>query len=195
MTIQAPTSPTTNLQDCHILLIEEEEGVQCILLESPTYSLGRDPKNSVVLPASKSVSRFHAMLLRIPGANSSEYRYRIVDGDANGKLSTNGVVVNGKRDTSHTLMEGDVIMLGNLKVSYRMIALSFSELEHISIEGLNFKSPLPEGMHADTTLAVDNPKIVPEQQNAQGEEGLPSTIFFKKQRTTLIPRYSQGRCE
>ncbi|QUY43867.1 FHA domain-containing protein [Acaryochloris marina] len=181
MNVQAPTPPIVVTQDCHVLMIEEEEGVRCVLLESPTYSLGRDKKNSIVLPASKAVSRFHAMLLRIPGANSSGYSYRIVDGDATGKLSTNGVVVNGERTTSHTLVEGDAVMLGNVKASYRLMTLSPSGLNQVSVEGLDIRSTLPHVFNPHATLTREH--AVPSGMNNTMppiEEDLPPTMFFKK---------------
>ena len=181
MNVKAPAPLKVNIQDCHVLMIEEEEGVRCVLLESPTYSLGRDKKNSIVLPASKAVSRFHAMLLRIPGANSSGYSYRIVDGDATGKLSTNGVVVNGERHTSHTLVEGDTIMLGNVKASYRLLALSPADLEHVSVEGLDIRSTIPSMVNPNATLNKENGGVVAGHHPAvQEEEDLPPTMFFKK---------------
>lgn len=180
MNVQAPTSPQIATQDCHVLMIEEEEGVRCVLLEAPTYSLGRDKKNSIVLPASKAVSRFHAMLLRIPGANSSEYSYRIVDGDATGKLSTNGVIVNGKRSTSHTLTEGDAIMLGNVKASYRLLTLTPSDLDPVSTEGFDIRSTLPHVVNPNATLTQENRGVVSAHYSASEEEELPPTMFFKK---------------
>lgn len=181
MNVQAPTQPTVVTQDCHVLMIEEEEGVRCILLESPTYSLGRDKKNSIVLPASKAVSRFHAMLLRIPGTNSSGYSYRIVDGDATGKLSTNGVVINGERTTSHTLVEGDAVMLGNVKASYRLLTLSSSGLNQVSVEGLDIRSTLPHAFNPHATLTGEH-AVPASMHNTMPpvEEDLPPTMFFKK---------------
>lgn len=182
MNVQTPAPPTVITQDCHVLMLEEEEGVRCILLESPTYSLGRDKKNSIVLPASKAVSRFHAMLLRIPGANSSGYSYRIVDGDATGKLSTNGVVVNGVRHTSHTLIEGDAIMLGNVKASYRLLTLSPSGLSHVSVEGIDIRSTLPHGFNPNATLSGEQSNNMANIHNTTPpeEDDLPPTMFFKK---------------
>lgn len=181
MNVKASTPPIVVTQDCHVLMIEEEEGVRCVLLESPTYSLGRDKKNSIVLPASKAVSRFHAMLLRIPGANSSGYSYRIVDGDATGKLSTNGVVVNGERTTSHTLVEGDAIMLGNIKASYRLLTLSPSGLSQASIEELDIRSTLPHTFNPNATLSGEqNSRANVHTTPPPEEEELPPTMFFKK---------------
>lgn len=182
MNVQALASPQITTQDNHVLMIEEEEGVRCILLDSPTYSLGRDKKNSIVLPASKAVSRFHAMLLRIPGTNNSlGHSYRIVDGDATGKLSTNGVVVNGERHTSYTLGEGDTIMLGNVKASYRLLTLSPTNLEQVSVEGLDIRSTIPSIFNPNATLArEDNDGSSGHRSASQDEEDLPPTMFFKK---------------
>ncbi|WP_299485408.1 FHA domain-containing protein [Acaryochloris sp. IP29b_bin.137] len=181
MNVQAPASPTVVTQDCHVLMIEEEEGMRCVLLESPTYSLGRDKKNSIVLPASKAVSRFHAMLLRIPGSNSSGHSYRIVDGDATGKLSTNGVMINGERTTSHTLVEGDAIMLGNVKASYRLLTMSPSGLNHINVEGLDIRSTLPHTFNPNATLSGEQgSRSNGYSTSPPEEEELPPTMFFKK---------------
>ncbi|WP_299402273.1 FHA domain-containing protein [Acaryochloris sp. IP29b_bin.148] len=178
MNVQAPTSPQLGTQECHhVLMIEEQEGVRCILLEAPTYSLGRDKKNTIVLPASKSVSRFHAMLLRIPGATSSDYNYRIVDGDATGQLSTNGVVVNGKRNTSHTLTEGDTVMLGDIKVSYRELTLPLSELDSARFDNLDIRGTLPHAANAPLSQAEGNGMAA---ASTTAEDELGPTMFFKK---------------
>ncbi len=187
MNVQTLTPSQVLTQESHVLMIEEEDGVRCVLLESPTYSLGRDHKNTIVLPASKAVSRFHAMLLRIPAANHSGYSYRIVDGDATGKLSTNGVVVNGKRSNSHTLVEGDVIMLGNVQASYRLFPLSPASLDDVDVNGLDIRSTVPIEINPNTT----HPEAQSPIHSPLTEDDLPPTMFYKKTLKTSISQDSE----
>ncbi|MDX2097273.1 MAG: EAL domain-containing protein [Leptolyngbyaceae cyanobacterium bins.59] len=103
--------PVTKLAPQHFLLIEDECNKRLIFLEASTYSLGRDADNSIVLN-SKWVSRQHAILLRVTNPETSHYAFRIVDGNLQGKRSTNGLVVNNQRCISHDLQHGDEIVLG-----------------------------------------------------------------------------------
>ena len=97
----------------HLLSVEDPEGLRMIYLEAATYSLGRDPKNSIVL-RSKSVSRQHAMLLRVTAPEQEQYFFRIIDGSFTGKRSTNGIFVNGHRCSARDLHHGDFIEFGDL---------------------------------------------------------------------------------
>lgn len=92
----------------HILVITDSQGRRVLALEAATYSLGRDPSSAIVLHAD-SVSRQHALLLRVPIPASHEYHYQIVDGNAVGKASTNGIKINGTLVPRHTLTDGDVV--------------------------------------------------------------------------------------
>jgi len=92
----------------HILLVTDPNGQRVVPLEVATYSIGRDPRNSIVLHA-RTVSRQHAMLLRVTVPTSDECLFRIVDGNFNGKRSTNGIFINGERCFSHDLIHGDFI--------------------------------------------------------------------------------------
>ncbi|GAB4233365.1 MAG: hypothetical protein Kow0049_16750 [Stanieria sp.] len=96
----------------HLLVIEDCKGKRTIVLESATCSIGRDPSNSIVLHSSK-ISRNHAMLLRLTIPNTSNHQFRIIDGNLQGKRSTNGISVNGHRCSSHNLQHGDEIMFGS----------------------------------------------------------------------------------
>lgn len=95
----------------HILLIKDNQGNRTIKLEATTFSIGRDPTNSVVL-YSKLVSRQHAILLRISTHETDSYSFRLIDGNLQGDRSTNGITVNGKRCFSHDLKHGDLIVFG-----------------------------------------------------------------------------------
>ncbi|MGA0201358.1 MAG: FHA domain-containing protein, partial [Prochlorotrichaceae cyanobacterium] len=97
----------------HLLSVTDPEGSRIIYLEAATYSVGRDPKNSIYLRA-KSVSRQHAMLLRVTVPDQDRYFFRIIDGSFTGKKSTNGIFVNGHRCSAQDLKHGDFIEFGDL---------------------------------------------------------------------------------
>ncbi|BAC09383.1 two-component sensor histidine kinase [Thermosynechococcus vestitus BP-1] len=106
----------------HLLVLEDSEGRRPILLEAATYSIGRDPTNSIVLH-SKMVSRQHAILFRVTSPETNSYLFRLIDGDLQGKRSTNGTVVNGQRIVAHDLRTGDMIVFGG-DVRARYLALT-----------------------------------------------------------------------
>ncbi len=106
----------------HLLIVDDAEGRRTISLEAATYSIGRDATNSIVL-RSKMVSRQHAILLRVTSPDSSTYLFRIVDGDLQGKRSTNGLLINGRRLFSHDLKHGDLLVFGgDVKAKYYAIS-------------------------------------------------------------------------
>lgn len=69
----------------HILTLKDASGTRSVALDAATVSIGRDPNNTIVL-ASKTVSRQHAILLRLPSPGGG-YRYRLLDGNSAGKPS------------------------------------------------------------------------------------------------------------
>lgn len=107
----------------HLLVVKDLQGQQTIPLQEATYSLGRDSRNAIVL-RSRSVSRQHAILLRVTIPETDQYGFRIIDGDFKGKKSTNGIYVNGNKCYSHNLQHGDVIAFGNNQVSAKYYAIS-----------------------------------------------------------------------
>ncbi len=117
----------------HLLAIEDEHGgKQTYQLETETYSLGRDSCNSIVV-GNSSVSRRHATILRIPSADRDRYSYRIIDGSLNGKKSTNGISINGRKCLSAELRHGDRIIFGDriVAVYYTLSNLTDSEFSQI----------------------------------------------------------------
>lgn len=101
----------------HLLVIEDNQGKRTVALEAATCSVGRDSSNSVVLH-SNLVSRQHALLLRVNAPETTTY-FRIIDGNFQGKLSTNGLVINGQQCYSHNLKHGDVILFsGDVRARY-----------------------------------------------------------------------------
>jgi diguanylate cyclase (GGDEF)-like protein len=105
----------------HILTVEDPQGVRNFLLNSMTYSLGRGVGNSIIL-RSNLVSRQHATLLVIAAKKSSCF-FRIIDGDLDGKRSTNGILIDGKRRFSHVLSHGDEIIFSkDTRATYQVIS-------------------------------------------------------------------------
>jgi pSer/pThr/pTyr-binding forkhead associated (FHA) protein len=97
----------------HFFIIEDGHGRRVVPLRSTSYSLGRDLRSSIVLH-SESVSRQHALLLRVPISHldPNDVLFRIVDGNLRGRQSTNGIFVNGERCHAHDLRYGDFIEFG-----------------------------------------------------------------------------------
>ena len=112
----------------HVLVLDDNAGRRTISLEAATYSLGRDPSCALVLH-SNYVSRQHAILLRVPVPGQSTHLYRILDGNSKGELSTNGLIVNGQRKTSHDLVHGDTITFSRDATAIYYTAGNLSDLE------------------------------------------------------------------
>lgn len=94
----------------HRLIIEDSKGQEEYTLEESMYTIGRDPNCDIRL-SSYFVSRHHATLVRFPDEEGGYY-YRIVDGNLKGKLSANGLLINGRRLQTHDLTSQDKIIFG-----------------------------------------------------------------------------------
>ncbi|MDJ0617955.1 MAG: EAL domain-containing protein [Calothrix sp. MO_192.B10] len=124
----------------HLLLVKDIQGQRVITLQEATYSLGRDSRNSIAL-RSRSVSRQHAILLRVTVPESEQYGFRVVDGNFNGKRSTNGLLVNGTKCVSHDLKHGDIIEFGSNQakaIYYAICNLAEQDIpESLTVEELS----------------------------------------------------------
>jgi diguanylate cyclase (GGDEF)-like protein len=107
----------------HLLVVQDLQGQRTIPLQETTYSIGRDSRNAIVL-RSRSVSRQHAILLRVTLPETDQYGFRIIDGNFKGKPSTNGLYINGTKCFSHNLQHGDLIAFGNSQVQAKYYAIS-----------------------------------------------------------------------
>ncbi len=104
----------------HLLIIEDDKGRREFLLDAPHYSIGRDPKCDVRL-VSQFVSRRHATLIQLENDDGSYY-YRVVDGNAKGKVSANGLLINGRKLQAHDLQNEDEIVFGpNVRAIYYLL--------------------------------------------------------------------------
>ncbi|MGB3292471.1 MAG: FHA domain-containing protein, partial [Phormidesmis sp.] len=95
----------------HLLLVQDDNGKRIVELHAASSSIGRDPRNSIVIHSCE-VSRQHAILLRVTHPGKDEHEFRMIDGNLQGKPSTNGLFINGRQRTSHTLRHGDEIVFG-----------------------------------------------------------------------------------
>ncbi|MEA5513196.1 EAL domain-containing protein [Nodularia sp. UHCC 0506] len=143
----------------HLLVVQDLEGQQTIPLHEATYSLGRHRGNSIVL-RSPSVSRQHAILLRVTIPETDQYCFRIIDGNFTGKGSSNGLLVNGTKCLSHNLKHGDVIIFGNNQAQAKYYTVSnLSEAELISFSGAedlsNFFSKQTNSVNTFQTLVIN----------------------------------------
>jgi len=101
---------SSNYYPNHILIVEDDKGRKEFSLEKPVYSIGRDQTCDIRL-ASQFVSRRHATLLQKQRDDGTFY-YQIVDGDAKGKVSANGLLINGRKHQAHDLRDEDEIVFG-----------------------------------------------------------------------------------
>lgn len=135
-------------EERHVLIINGFQGRQAIALEAAAYSVGRDLTNAIVLDFD-TISRQHAILLRVPVPGTNQYRYRLVDGNADGKPSTNGTFINGKRCLSEQLNHGDTILFGRkVKAAYLTVAMGENEfssyLESIAYQSIKSQTLSPK---------------------------------------------------
>lgn len=156
----------------HALVIEDPSGRRAVGLDAATYSLGRDPTAAIRL-RSEVVSRQHALLLRLPSAEG--YRYKLIDGNSEGKRSTNGIKVNGQACLEHTLQNGDVI---ELSADVRLTYLSFSKFSEIEraehLQLIQFVSIKSAALSATGTLTLGNLLGQAERDSVDPTEPMPS---------------------
>ncbi|MBD2393247.1 EAL domain-containing protein [Cyanobacterium aponinum FACHB-4101] len=120
----------------HILVIEDRKGRRIVFLEESNYTIGRDSHNPIIL-YDYQVSRTHATLIRKMDEEGENFSYRLIDGDLQGKKSTNGVFVNGHSTISHELKHGDSIRFGtDAKANYYIVP-SDSSIDLFNPENLD----------------------------------------------------------
>ena len=129
----------------HLFVVEDSQGQRILSLESTSHSIGRDPTNSIVLK-SKAVSRQHAMLLRVTDSDPNRYGFLIIDGNLQGKRSTNGIKINGQKGHSHRLKHGDHLLVGNQVRARYLILQSLTDIEFSAYcQSINYDEVLSEG--------------------------------------------------
>lgn len=144
--------PKPDSHERHVLVINDGKR-RAIALDSAAYSIGRDESNAIVLD-SPTISRKHAILLRLPTPGQNTYRYRLIDGDSSGNRSANGVFVNDKRCNSQELADGDRIGLGR-KIRASYLIVSMGEAEFIRyLESTDFQSLKSDAVNPKATVVA-----------------------------------------
>jgi pSer/pThr/pTyr-binding forkhead associated (FHA) protein len=139
-------------QERHVLVINDSQR-RAIALEAAAYSVGRDPSNAIVIDV-ETISRQHAILLRVPVPGKNEYRYRVIDGNFEGKSSANGVFINNNKSSTRDLANGDVIRFGQtIEASYLVVSMGDVEFGQY-LEGISYQSIKSETVNAKETLVA-----------------------------------------
>jgi pSer/pThr/pTyr-binding forkhead associated (FHA) protein len=138
----------------HTLIIYDQPEPRQVFLTSTTYSMGRDTHNGIVIPH-KSISRQHALLLRMPLLKKGHYGYRLLDGNSAGQPSLNGLIINGVKRATWDLNPGDSIILGGvIALKYQIIDIPVDskylnyikfntpEITDLNVKIVNYQSTL-----------------------------------------------------
>jgi pSer/pThr/pTyr-binding forkhead associated (FHA) protein len=137
----------------HVLVINDSQR-RAVALEAAAYSVGRDPSNAIVIDV-ETISRQHAILLRVPVPGKNEYRYRVLDGNFEGKSSANGVFINDSKSSNRDLANGDVIRFGQtIEASYLVVSMGDVEFGQY-LEGISYQSIKSETVNAKETLVAN----------------------------------------
>ncbi len=141
------------VKESYILVIHNNEGL-AFRLEASICSIGRDKRSAIVLNH-PSMSRQHAILMREPVSQGC-YSYKLVDGNAKGQLSKNGIFINGKRYSSKKLQNGDMITFGpKIRATYMIIPNSQVNGDRY-LEAKQIYSIKEESHDVQTTMIVDD---------------------------------------
>lgn len=100
----------SDLSEGHVLIVQDDRGRHRFVLDDEIYSIGRDHDCDIRL-FSQFVSRHHATLMRVQD-NEGHDIYRIVDGNLKGKVSSNGLLINGQKHQSYELQNEEEIVFG-----------------------------------------------------------------------------------
>ncbi len=92
----------------HLLVVEDSHNQRIFYLNGEQYNLGRSDDNSIIL-RDQQVSRCHATIVKEYNQEEEIFFYKIYDGNLKGKLSTNGLFINGVKCQEKYLEHGDLI--------------------------------------------------------------------------------------
>jgi pSer/pThr/pTyr-binding forkhead associated (FHA) protein len=166
-------------QERHVIVVNDGKR-RAIALDAAAYSIGRDPSNAIVINLD-TISRQHAMLLRVPIPGTKQYRYRILDGNAQGKPSANGVFIGNQPCQSRDLKNGDTIRFGHtIEASYLTVSMGDAEFVNY-LESISYQSIKSDTINAKETLVA-----------AALEEELLTSIATATQPKAQLPRQSSS---
>jgi pSer/pThr/pTyr-binding forkhead associated (FHA) protein len=172
----------------HVLVVNDGKR-RAIALDAAAYSIGRDPSTAIVLNAD-TVSRQHAMLMRLPVPGTGQYRYRLIDGNSQGKPSANGVFVNNKQCRSHDLNPGDLIRFGQtLEASYLAVSMGEAEFNNY-LESIAYQSIKSDTVNAKETLVatcLSTEEIMSVSASSISTSSFPETTIESRKRKPVEP--------
>lgn len=146
------SSAHSDCKERHVLVINDGKR-RAIALEAAAYSVGRDPSNAIVIDVD-TISRQHAILLRVPVPGTNQYRYRVIDGNSGGKPSANGVFINDQKASTRDLTQGDVIRFGQtVEASYLTVSMGKAEFAQY-LESISYQSIKSDIVNAKETLVA-----------------------------------------
>lgn len=147
-TISSPSQPVY-----HVITVEEPTARRTITLKNSTYSLGRDPSNSIVI-SGKRVSRYHATLIKRADPRNNDYSFWIIDGNLDGERSTNGVFVNEEKCLVQEVKHGDVIKLGDVNITYQLVSQT-TEFQKLKTDDFKYTSTEREIRQKSSSTEID----------------------------------------
>ncbi len=164
-------NPQDISQQRHIFVVNDGKR-RAFALDAAAYSIGRDISNAIVIN-SDTVSRQHAMLLRVPVPGTKAYRYRVLDGNSQGRPSANGVFVNGDRCSSQDLDNGDVVRFGqSIEASYLTVSMGEDEFASY-LESIAYQSIKSDAVNAKATLVSFT------EGETESPDAAPNTVIFQ----------------
>ncbi|NJM75357.1 MAG: FHA domain-containing protein [Acaryochloridaceae cyanobacterium RU_4_10] len=171
----------SSCQERHVLVINDGKR-RAIALEAAAYSVGRDASNAIVLNVD-TISRQHAMLLRLPVPGTKQYRYRIVDGNTQGKPSANGVFINGTPCRSQEIENGDIVRFGHtVEASYLTVSMGDAEFASY-LESISYQSLKSDTINAKETMVG----AALSEADLLSVMTLQSSTVTSRDRTTVAP--------
>lgn len=152
-------------QGRHILIVESSDSRRAVALNTPVFSIGRHPQNSLVIN-SKMISRHHATIAWLQYSKKAEKKdhcYWVIDGKGKRKRSRNGIFINGEKKSLHRLQSGDIITIGTeTKITYNYIPNTKetqSFLRYCSSEKTEYKSASSKDINYKETTVVSQAEI------------------------------------
>ena len=122
----------------YVLLMEGQQDHRIVYLEDELYEVGRR-NNADIRINDKTVSRYHATIVKEFNPHELIFGYKIVDGDLSGHKSRNGLVINGKHYKAKYLEHGDLISFSD-DLQARIFVINKNSLnEHLFFDFENEK--------------------------------------------------------
>src|SRR3990172_295227 len=159
-----PSAGSTQLMPvaaAHLAIRWPDGAAQILPLRKKTLTMGRNPKNDIVVPI-PTVSSEHALIEEHVidpagrGASSGRRGHRVVD-----RGSRNGTFVNGRRASTVTLRDGDIIRIGDAlgnsvsltyQAAHAVETVSLGQLDLAQADSLTIGRDPANDLHLDSPV-------------------------------------------